>query len=68
MAQANAHIIQYPDRPELITDNLMKLVELTPDPYVHDHSDCGSDVSTELFVSDVTGSSRERSSPTYTNS
>lgn len=27
--------MQYPDRPELITENLMKLVELTPDPCVH---------------------------------
>jgi hypothetical protein len=26
---------QYPDRPEVITDNLLKLTELAPDPCVH---------------------------------
>ena len=26
---------QYPDSPEVITANLLKLTELAPDPYVH---------------------------------
>ncbi len=33
---------QYPDKPELITSNMLKLVDLTPDEYVpimsHDHT------------------------------